>query len=87
MDLSLDQAPCGFLVFDDDGYIVAANETLSRMLGYDCSALPGQHVQVLFSPGGRVFCQTHFLPLLKLQGEVEEIYSGCARRAARKFLF
>ncbi len=42
--------------------------------GHPAEALVGQHLQKLFSPGGRVFYQTHFFPLLKLQGEVEEVY-------------
>ena len=67
--------PCGLLTFGDDGRIVSVNATLYTLLGYQSAAgLTGQHVQVLFSPGGRVFYQTHLFPLLKLQGEVEEIY-------------
>ena len=51
------------------------------MLGYDAAEpLIGQHVQMLFSPGGRVFYQTHLFPLLKLQGEVEEIYLSLRTR-------
>src|SRR3954470_3476844 len=80
MDSVLDHAPCGFLVFADDGAILRINATLSRMLGYGEGELRGQHLQVLFSPGGRVFYQTHFFPLLKLQGEVEEIYIGLRTR-------
>ena len=80
MDASLDNAPCGFLVFADDGSILQVNATLSRMLGYADGELPGQHLQVLFSPGARVFYQTHFFPLLKLQGELEEIYMGLRPR-------
>jgi two-component system CheB/CheR fusion protein len=80
MDSVLDHAPCGFLVFSDDGSILRVNATLSQMLGYAEGELRGQHLQVLFSPGGRVFYQTHFFPLLKLQGEVEEIYIGFRTR-------
>jgi PAS domain S-box-containing protein len=87
MDSSLDNAPCGFLVFADDGAILRVNATLSRMLGFDDGVLPGQHLQVLFSPGGRVFYQTHFFPLLKLQGEVEEIYIGLRTRSGEEVPF
>lgn len=87
MDSALDNAPCGFLVFTDDGAILEVNATLSRMLGYDESVLPGQHLQVLFSPGGKVFYQTHLFPLLKLQGEVEEIYIGLRTRTGEEMPF
>ena len=73
-DFSLDDAPCGALTFTDDGYIVAVNARLCERLGYAREELSGGHLQKILSPGGRVFYQTHFFPLLKLQGEVEEVY-------------
>lgn len=87
MDPALEHAPCGYLAFTDDGTIVRTNATLGSMLGYDCNEIAGQHVQVLFSAGGRVFYQTHFFPLLKLQGEVEEIYIGLRARSGQEVPF
>jgi PAS domain S-box-containing protein len=87
MDASLDNAPCGFLVFADDGSILQINSTLNRMLGYEAGELVGQHLQILFSPGGRIFYQTHFFPLLKLQTEVEEIYIGLRTRSGDEVPF
>ncbi|MDB5694428.1 MAG: hypothetical protein JWO81_3491, partial [Alphaproteobacteria bacterium] len=46
-----------------------------------------QHVQVLFSAGGRVFYQTHLFPLLKLQGEVEEIYFSLRAKSGEEVPF
>jgi signal transduction histidine kinase/ActR/RegA family two-component response regulator len=74
MDELLNKAPCGFLTFTDDGLIVAANDTLHELLGHDSGELPGRHVESLLSVAGRIFYQTHFFPLLKLHGKVEEIY-------------
>jgi PAS domain S-box-containing protein len=74
MDELLNNAPCGFLTFTDDGLIVAANDTLHAMLGHESGALRGRHVESLLSVAGRIFYQTHFFPLLKLHGKVEEIY-------------
>lgn len=74
MDLSLDNAPCGVLVFTDDGHVANINTTLCRLLGYEREELLGHHLQMVLSAGARVFYQTHFFPLLKLQGEVEEVY-------------
>ena len=75
MDPALDRLPCGLLSFADDGRIVAINAPLCAMLGHERDELlAGRHVQTLLSAGGRVFYQTHLFPLLKLQGEVEEIY-------------
>jgi anti-anti-sigma regulatory factor len=74
MDELLDNAPCGFLAFADDGTILAVNATLLGWLGRDASDLAGRHVEALFPPGGRIFYQTHFFPLLRLHGRAEEIY-------------
>jgi PAS domain S-box-containing protein len=87
MDLSLDTIPCGVLTFLDDGHIVSVNETLCSLLGKPQDQLVGQHLQTLFSPGGRVFYQTHFFPLLKLQGEVEEIYMSLRAPAGDELPF
>jgi PAS domain S-box-containing protein len=74
MDALLDNAPCGFLSFAEDGTILLANQTLLNLLGHESQALLGQHIGTILSMGGRVFYQTHFFPLLKLHGKVEEIY-------------
>jgi len=74
MDELLDNAPCGFLAFADDGVIQTVNATLLGWLGRDAADLRGRHVETIFPPGGRIFYQTHFFPLLKLHGRAEEIY-------------
>jgi len=74
MDPLLDTAPCGFLSFFDGGTIVAANTTLLGWLGYALGDLNGQSVEVLLPVASRIFYQTHFFPLLKIAGKVEEVY-------------
>jgi PAS domain S-box-containing protein len=74
MDELLNNAPCGFLVFADDGKIVEVNATLLNLLGYERDELCRLHIEKIFSVAGRIFYQTHFFPLLKLKNEVEEIY-------------
>ena len=74
MDARLDSAPCGYLVFNDDGKVVLVNATLRQWLGYDVGEIEGQHIGALLSAGGRIFYQTHFFPLLKLYGKADELY-------------
>jgi PAS domain S-box-containing protein len=74
MDELLNKAPCGFLVFTDDGKIAEANQTLLDLLGYARHELENLNIEKLFSVAGRIFYQTHFFPLLKLHNKVEEIY-------------
>lgn len=70
----IDNAPCGFLSFGDDGKIALINATLLARLGYERSELDGRHVESIFAVGSRIFYQTHFFPLLKLHGRAQEIF-------------
>lgn len=74
MDDLIDNIPCGFLVFDGAGEILFANATLRRMLGYGRNELEHCPIDNIFTVASRIFHQTHFFPLLKLQGHAEEIY-------------
>lgn len=74
MDELLNTAPCGFLAFSDDGTILAANATLAGWLGRAAGSLDGLHVESILPPGGRIFYQSYFFPLLKLHGRAEEVY-------------
>jgi PAS domain S-box-containing protein len=70
----LDEAPCGFVSFADDGTITVANTTLAHMLGYGRGELEGRRIESLMSVGARIFYQTHFFPLVRLHGHAEEIF-------------
>jgi PAS domain S-box-containing protein len=70
----LDRAPCGFLSFRDDGTIIYANATLGELLGIPATDLVGQSFETILTIPARIFYQTHFFPLIKLHGRVEEIY-------------
>jgi PAS domain S-box-containing protein len=81
MDDLLDKAPCGFLAFSDDGTIQLINSTLLELLGYTHDALDGRRLESILTVGSRIFYQTHFFPLLKLHGKVEEVYFSLKTQA------
>lgn len=74
MDELLNTAPCGFLSFTDDGTIESVNGTLAGWLSYGADALVGRKIDVLLPIASRIFYQTHFFPLIKLHGHVEEVF-------------
>jgi signal transduction histidine kinase len=74
MDSILEEAPCGFLSFTDDGTIQEVNRTLLNLLGRDRAEVEGAHVETLFTPGAKLFYHTHLFPLLKMQGRLDEVY-------------
>lgn len=71
----LDNAPCGFVEFADDGAILYANATLAEWLGLSNSQqLVGRKFDSILTVANRIFFQTHFFPMLTLNGGVEEIF-------------
>jgi PAS domain S-box-containing protein len=70
----LDDAPCGYVAFADDGSIRGVNATLLEMLGYARDELLGRHFESVLTVGARIFYQTHFFPLLRLHTRADEIF-------------
>jgi sigma-B regulation protein RsbU (phosphoserine phosphatase) len=70
----LNDAPCGSLIFNDQGRITYVNNTLSELLAYTPGELIGKHVETILTLANRIFYQTHFFPLLKLHGKANEIF-------------
>ncbi|MFE7030064.1 PP2C family protein-serine/threonine phosphatase [Streptomyces sp. NPDC057621] len=69
-----EHAPCGYLSTLLDGRIAKVNTTLLDWLGYERDDLLGRrHFSDLLTVGGRLYHETHFAPLLRLQGEVSGI--------------
>ncbi len=83
MDRLLDTAPCGYLAFNDEGVIRTVNATLATLLGYSPEELQGRKFESLLGVGARIFYHTHFFPVLKLQGEAEEVYLTLRSRSGQ----
>ena len=70
----LDDAACGLIQTADDGTLLRANRTFCQWLGLSPAALIGQRrFQDLLTMGGRIFHQTHWAPLLRMQGSISEV--------------
>ncbi|MCF2489328.1 PAS domain-containing protein [Dyadobacter sp. CY347] len=70
----LQDLPCGCVVFDEVGTMTFVNRTLCSMLGYQPDLLLGQSIEKILTISSRIFHQTHFFPLLKLNGAASEIF-------------
>ncbi|GGL00457.1 histidine kinase [Planomonospora parontospora subsp. parontospora] len=69
-----EHAPFGYLSTLMDGTIVRANATFLTMAGRTRADLVGRvRFPALLPVGDRIFYDTHFAPLLAMQGEVREI--------------
>ncbi|MBO0918224.1 PP2C family protein-serine/threonine phosphatase [Streptomyces laculatispora] len=69
-----ENAPCGYLSTLLDGKIAKVNHTLLAWLGYERGDLVGiKRFSDLLTVGGRLYHETHFAPLLRMQGEISGI--------------
>ncbi|MHA6248469.1 PAS domain-containing hybrid sensor histidine kinase/response regulator [Pontibacter sp. CAU 1760] len=69
-----EHAPCGYMSALPDGTIVKINATLLNWLGFRPEeVLRKQKLQDLFPIGGKMYYETHFGPLLQMQGYVNEV--------------
>lgn len=72
-DTLFDEAPCGLLLTQGNGSIVRVNGTFCRWLGREPETLSGLRFQNLLTMGGKIFSQTHWFPMLQMQGSVSEV--------------
>ena len=68
-----ENAPCGYLSLGPDGKIVRVNATLCNWLGRTSDELIGKRLRDLLNVAGSIFYETHFAPLLRMQGFFEEV--------------
>jgi len=74
LELFYDRAPCGYLSTTPEGLVINVNRTFLEWTGYPREELVGErHLIDLLSPGGRLYYDTHFLPMLLMQDYVREI--------------
>jgi PAS domain S-box-containing protein len=69
-----EDAPCGYLSTLPDGMIVRVNRTFLAWTGYaPDELLERRRLQDLLPVGAKVFYETHYRPLIRMQGFVREI--------------
>jgi sigma-B regulation protein RsbU (phosphoserine phosphatase) len=62
-----ENAPCGYLSIRPDGRIVKVNATFSKWIDFPAEQLIGKRLHELLNVAGRIFFETHFAPLLRMQ--------------------
>ena len=68
-----EDAPCGLLSLRPDGDVVTVNRTFLRWTGHDPATVVGRSLRELLAIGDRIFYETHYAPLLRMQDEVREL--------------
>ena len=73
MDNWFDAAPCGLARCDAQGAVIACNPGFVELLGRPLESVRGEALGDLLTPRSRLFYQVYTVPLLDLQGEVNEL--------------
>jgi signal transduction histidine kinase len=77
-----EHAPCGYVSIAPDGRIVKANLTLGGWTGHE--NLVGMRFRDLLSVASRMYYETHVMPLVRLQGFVNEVALDILRTAEER---
>src|SRR3982750_174794 len=78
-----ENAPCGYLSLRPDGTIAKPNATLSAWIGFTSQELASKRFLDLLNIAGRIFYETHFAPLLRMQGFFNEVALDLIREGGR----
>ena len=79
-----EHAPCGYLSTLPDGTIVRVNHTFVEWTGASSEMLlNGTKFQTLLTIGSRIYYETHYAPLLRMQGFANEIALEVVRNDGR----
>ena len=83
-----ENAPCGYLSTLPDGSIVKVNRTFCAWTGRTSEDLLDVRFQDLLAPGGRIFTETHLMPLLRPQQQCARSRNRCSIRVleVRQFI-
>jgi phosphoserine phosphatase RsbU/P len=68
-----ENAPCGYLSVRNDGGIFKVNATFSKWLGFSPEQLIDKKFHEFLNIANRIFYETHFAPLLRMQGFFNEV--------------
>lgn len=79
----LNFAPCGYMIIDRQGNILAMNQTLKRIINLDEKDEKPKHMHALLTKSSLLYYQTYFLPLLDVTGAVNEIYLTLRRSSGK----
>lgn len=68
-----ERSPCGQLSMNSNGYIIRVNQTMCGWIGMPREQIIGKRLHELLTVAGRVFYETHFAPLLRMQHSFLEV--------------
>ena len=80
-----EDAPCGYVSTRPDGTIIQVNRTFEAWTGSRAELVGRDAFQDLLSPGGQIYHETHYAPLLLMQGRCGRSPSRSLRADGSRF--
>jgi signal transduction histidine kinase len=74
-----ENAPCGYVIMEGSGVVIRINQTLAASLERSAPEVVGKRFSDLLNIAGKVYYETHFAPLLRMQGFFNEVALDFAR--------
>ncbi len=68
-----EEALCGFIIADTQGFIRRANKKIAGWLNHTTDELTGKRFSDLLGTGSKIYYETHLRPLLRIQGFFDEV--------------
>jgi PAS domain S-box-containing protein len=75
-----EHAPCGYVSALADGRILRCNLTFATWLGHARDEILGRRFQDFLNIAGKIYYETHFAPLLRMQGFFNEVALDLVRK-------
>jgi len=70
----MDNAPCGFMVLTNQGYIIDINQTFLKMIEYEYNEVVNKHIESFLSIASKLMFHTLFFLQIQINGKAEETY-------------
>lgn len=80
----LNDLPCGYISIDDSGMILASNQPLLDLLDFTREEIHLSHIDTILTEPSRLFYQLYFLPMIKVQGKVNEMYITLSTKSGKE---
>ncbi|WP_222942440.1 sensor histidine kinase [Arenibacter arenosicollis] len=78
--------PCYIFSFSVDGNLAHINQLMLSHLEYDELEVIGRlRFEDLLTGGSRIFYKTHFLPMLLMQGKVDEMFLSLSSKSGKEY--
>jgi PAS domain S-box-containing protein len=74
-----EHAPCGYVSTLANGRITKVNQTFATWIGFEKDRLVGRRFLDLLNIAGKIYYETHFAPLLRMQGFFNEVALDISR--------